>query len=54
MTAWAVSFLNAMVHSRDGWTAVVPDGLILSAMVVILLFLRSWIAGPIVGAGAMA
>ncbi len=54
VTVWVVSFLNAMVHSRDGWTAVVPDGLILSAIVVLLLAVRSWIAGPMVRAGASA
>ncbi|WP_375391905.1 DUF2231 domain-containing protein [uncultured Sphingomonas sp.] len=54
VTVWVVSFLNAMVHSRDGWTAVVPDGLILSAIVVLLLAVRSWIAGPVVRAGATA
>ena len=46
--AWVLSFLNAMVHSRDGWEAVVPDGIILSVTVVVLLAIRSWATGPIV------
>jgi uncharacterized membrane protein len=28
---------NMLVHSRDGWTSVVPTGLILSALVVLIL-----------------
>jgi uncharacterized membrane protein len=39
MSAMLVSLLNVFVHSRDGYTAVVPTGLTLSAIVVaILLF----------------
>ena len=48
LVSWLLSFLNAMVHSRDGWTAVVPDGIILSATVVVLLAIRSWATGPVV------
>ena len=29
--------LNAFVHSRDGYTAVVPEGIILSAIVTVIL-----------------
>jgi uncharacterized membrane protein len=32
-----VSLLNVFVHSRDGYTAVVPTGLTLSAIVVVIL-----------------
>jgi uncharacterized membrane protein len=34
-----VAVINAFVHSRDGYTAVVPTGLMLSACVVIVLLL---------------
>jgi uncharacterized membrane protein len=34
-----VAVINAFVHSRDGYTAVVPTGLMLSACVVIILLL---------------
>jgi uncharacterized membrane protein len=34
-----VAVINAFVHSRDGYTAVVPSGLMLSASVVIVLLL---------------
>jgi uncharacterized membrane protein len=35
--AVVLSLLNAFVHSRDGYTAVVPQGLTLSGLVVVLL-----------------
>ena len=38
-----LSIVNAFVHSRDGYTAVVPTGLTLSAIVVLLLLLSGWI-----------
>jgi len=40
-----LSLLNAFVHSRDGYTAVVPQGLALSAIVTIILLVvgrRGW------------
>jgi len=37
-----LSFLNMLVHSRDGWTSVVPTGLILSAIVVLILVFTGW------------
>jgi len=39
MFAVLLSLLNVFVHSRDGYTAVVPTGLTLSAVVVAILFL---------------
>jgi uncharacterized membrane protein len=46
LTAAALlSLLNAFVHSRDGYTAVVPQGLVLSAIVTVLLLVtgrRGW------------
>jgi uncharacterized membrane protein len=38
-----LSLMNAFVHSRDGYTAVVPTGLMLSGLVVVLL-LTVWVA----------
>ena len=37
-----LSLLNAFVHSRDGYTAVVPTGLTLSAIVVAILLITGW------------
>ena len=37
-----LAILNAFVHSRDGYTAVVPQGLLLSAIVTVLLLAIGW------------
>ena len=39
-----LSLINAFIHSRDGYTAVVPTGLMLSALVVIVLALTALVA----------
>ena len=38
-----LSVINAFVHSRDGYTAVVPTGLMLSGLVVAVLLLTAWV-----------
>ena len=43
--AVVLSLLNVLVHSRDGYTAVVPTGLTLSAIVVAILMLFTFTAG---------
>ncbi|MBZ9799024.1 DUF2231 domain-containing protein [Mesorhizobium sp. ES1-4] len=43
-----LSLFNALVHSRDAWTSVVPTGLILSVAAVIVLlvvWLLEWSTG---------
>jgi uncharacterized membrane protein len=35
--ALAIALANNFIHARDGWTSVVPSGLILSAITVALL-----------------
>ena len=42
-----LELVNALVHSRDGWTAVVPDGIILSAVSVVLLMVSAWLGGSL-------
>ena len=37
-----LSVVNAFVHSRDGYTAVVPTGLTLSVIVVLLMLAATW------------
>jgi uncharacterized membrane protein len=37
-----LSLVNAFVHSRDGYTAVVPTGLTLSGLVVVILIITGW------------
>jgi uncharacterized membrane protein len=41
--AIVLAVVNAFVHSRDGYTAVVPTGLMLSGIVVIVLVLTAWV-----------
>jgi uncharacterized membrane protein len=43
--ALLLGLLNAFVHSRDGWVAVVPQGILLSLATVIVLY-----AGGFIGA----
>jgi uncharacterized membrane protein len=38
-----LSLINAFVHSRDGYTAVVPTGLMLSGLVIFVLLLTAWV-----------
>ncbi len=38
----ALSVVNALVHSRDAYTSVVPAGLILSGIVAVLVLVSSW------------
>jgi uncharacterized membrane protein len=37
-----LSLVNVFVHSRDAWTSVVPQGLLLSIVVAICLLLIGW------------
>ena len=37
-----LAVINSFVHSGDGWTGVVPYGLILSAVTVIVAFATDW------------
>ena len=38
-----LSLVNAFVHSRDAYTAVVPTGLTLSALVLVILLFTAWV-----------
>ena len=42
-----LSLFNAFVHSRDGYTAVVPTGLMLSGIVVAVLILTAGVASAL-------
>lgn len=41
LAAWVLALINAFVHSRDGWTAVAGEGIILSAIVALLMLLAA-------------
>src|ERR1700689_3540268 len=43
-----LSVINVFVHSRDGYTAVVPTGIVLSGLVVLILMITGWIGGGVV------
>ena len=45
LVAVALALVNVLVHSRDGYTAVVPQGLILSALTVLVLLATTIVAG---------
>jgi uncharacterized membrane protein len=42
IAALVLSICNALIHSRDAYTSVVPSGLILSALVVAILLVTGW------------
>lgn len=46
MLAWLLALLNSFVHAGDGWTAIVPWGLVLSAVVVLLMLGLLFLGGP--------
>jgi uncharacterized membrane protein len=43
-----LSLINVFVHSRDGYTAVVPTGLTLSGLVVVILLFTSWVGSALI------
>jgi uncharacterized membrane protein len=43
VAAWVVELINSLIHARDGWTAVVPLGLILSAIGALQILIVGWL-----------
>jgi uncharacterized membrane protein len=43
-----LSFFNALIHTRDAWTSVVPTGIILSLVVVLILPITGWLGWALV------
>jgi len=41
--ALLLAFLNNFVHAADGWKAVVPHGLLLSALTVLVMLVTGWL-----------
>jgi uncharacterized membrane protein len=57
LIALLLGLLNALIHTRDAWTSVVPYGLILSVIVVLILCFTTWLGRSMVyryGIGATA
>lgn len=48
IVAMILALVNSLVHARDGWTAVVPTGLILSAITVLVLIVTVWLGRSMV------
>lgn len=48
LSLFVVELISAFVHSRDGWTAVVPTGLTLSIVGVALLGVSGWLGSSLV------
>jgi uncharacterized membrane protein len=46
--ALTLAIFNAFVHSRDGYTSVMPTGLILSVLVVLIFVVTGWLGGELV------
>jgi uncharacterized membrane protein len=43
-----LAFFNALIHTRDAWTSVVPVGLILSIITVLILPITGWLGWSMV------
>jgi uncharacterized membrane protein len=46
--ALVLAFVNMLIHTRDGWTSVVPWGLTLSAATVLVLLFTGWMGWSLV------
>jgi uncharacterized membrane protein len=49
-----LAFFDNLVHSRDAWTSVVPQGVILSAATVIVMLATAWIGSRTTERAAIA
>ena len=43
VAALALGLLDNLVHSRDAWTSVVPEGVALSAATVLVMLVTAWL-----------
>ena len=43
-----LAIVNSLVHAGDGWTAVVPYGLLLSAVTVLVMAVTDWLGRSLV------
>ena len=51
LATWVLGFVNALIHAKDVWASM-PDGLILSAIVVVLAVAATWIGFSTLREGA--
>ena len=50
LVTWVLGFINSLVHAKDAWASM-PDGLILSFIVVLLACVSTWIGFAKFGVG---
>ena len=50
LAAFVLGFLNALVHAKDAWASM-PEGLILSATVALLVLAATWLGFSTLRAG---
>jgi uncharacterized membrane protein len=43
-----LAFFNALIHTRDAWTSVMPVGLVLSIVTVLILPVTGWLGWALV------
>jgi uncharacterized membrane protein len=43
IVALILGLFNAFIHSRDGWTSVVPEGIILSGLTTLLMIIAAFL-----------
>ena len=43
-----LALVNSLIHARDGWTAVVPWGLFVSAATVVVMLVSAWLGRALV------
>ena len=43
IVALVLGLINAFIHSRDGWTSVVPEGIILSGITALLMIVAAFL-----------
>jgi uncharacterized membrane protein len=48
LVALVLAFFNALIHTRDAWTSVVPVGLVLSILTVLVLLVTGWLGRSMV------
>lgn len=46
LAAWIVEVFNMLIHNQDGWTSVVPAGIILSIIATLLIWIAGWLYRP--------
>jgi uncharacterized membrane protein len=50
LATWVVGFINSLTHAKDAW-ATMPQGLVLSAIVVLLALASTWVGFAKFGVG---